>query len=484
MEHDVKKELAKGVYYTAVAKYAGIFISIGVVAVLARLIPPEEFGIVAIATVIIQFLSTFGNFGIGPAIIQHKELSDRDIYHIFSFTVWLALGLSMLFFFGSWPIASYYQNEQLRIISQLLTINLFFAIINTVPNYLLYRDKEFKFISYRTLFVQLIGAAASIFAAFNGLGIYSLIINPIFSVVVLFIINFIKYPQKFMIKIDPAPIKLIFSFSSYLFIFDMINYLTRNLDKLIVGRYLDMKALGFYEKSYRLMMLPLQNINHVIGPVMHPVFSDLRNDLIKLSYSYEKIVRLMAFIGFPLSVLLFFTSEELVLLFFGGNWLLSVPSFKILSFSVGIQIVLSTSGSIFQSSGSTRYLMISGIFSSIATISALLIAVVFFGTIEAVAWSVTISFVINFIQAFYLMYRKVFKKRMLFFYQQLWPSMILTAIIVLANIVFSWFNLFEGAFVLSLSAKSMLSLVIFVGYIQISGEYNILTKVKELFNKL
>ena len=85
MEGEVKRELTKGVYYTAIAKYSGIFISIGVVAVLARIVPPKEFGIVAIGTVIIQFLSTFGNFGIGPAIIQHKELSKRDISHIFFF---------------------------------------------------------------------------------------------------------------------------------------------------------------------------------------------------------------------------------------------------------------------------------------------------------------------------------------------------------------------------------------------------------------
>ncbi len=484
MEGEVKRELSKGVYYTAIAKYSGIFISIAVVAVLARIVPPKEFGIVAIATVIIQFLSTFGNFGIGPAIIQHKELSKRDISHIFSFTVWLAILLSVLFFIASWPIASYYGSDQLLIISRLLTLNLFFAIVNTVPNYLFYRDKNFKFISYRTLIVQLIGGVASIVAALNGLGIYSLIINPIFSVVILFGINIIKYPQKFFFKLDPAPIKAIFSFSSYLFLFDMINYLTRNLDKLIVGRYIDMTGLGYYEKSYRLMMLPLQNINHVIGPVMHPVFSDLRKDLGKLSVSYEKIVRLMAFIGFPLSAVLFFTSKELVLLFFGEDWLLSVPSFKILSLSVGIQIILSTSGSIFQSSDSTRYLMISGIFSSVTTIAALWIAVVWFGTIEAVAWSVTISFALNYVQAFYLMYSKVFKRNMLNLYKQLWPSLLLTALVVIVNAIILFFNLCTDYIVFSLLIKSVLSLLIFVGFIQVTGEYDIITKVKDLINKL
>lgn len=192
----------------------------------------------------------------------------------------------------------------------------------------------------------------------------------------------------------------------------------------------------------------------------------------------------MAFIGFPLSAVLFFTSKELVLLFFGEDWLLSVPSFKILSLSVGIQIILSTSGSIFQSSDSTRYLMISGIFSSVTTIAALWIAVVWFGTIEAVAWSVTISFALNYVQAFYLMYSKVFKRNMLNLYKQLWPSLLLTALVVIVNAIILFFNLCTDYIVFSLLIKSVLSLLIFVGFIQVTGEYDIITKVKDLINKL
>ena len=88
------------------------------------------------------------------------------------------------------------------------------------------------------------------------------------------------------------------------------------------------------------MMLPLQNITQVITPVMHPIFSDFQNDKGKLLSSYERIVRFLAFIGLPLSVLLFFTAEEVTLIIFGDQWMPSVPVFRILSLSVGIQIIL------------------------------------------------------------------------------------------------------------------------------------------------
>ena len=99
-----KKELLSGIYYTSIAKYIGIIISLIVSGILARLIEPKEFGIVAIATVIISFFSIFSDLGIAPAIIQNKELTNKDLSHIFSFTVWLGVTISILFFLSSWPI--------------------------------------------------------------------------------------------------------------------------------------------------------------------------------------------------------------------------------------------------------------------------------------------------------------------------------------------------------------------------------------------
>lgn len=482
MDSGVKKELFKGVYYTAIAKYAGIVVSLVVVAVLARLISPEEFGVVAVATILMQFLSTFGNLGIGPAIIQFKKLTDTDIEHIFSFTVLIAAGISLVFFIGSGYVADYYKNDQLLIICQILTINLFFSVINSIPNSLLYRDKEFKFMTYRTLSVQLAGGVISVVAAFAGFGIYSLVINPVFSSITLFVINFIKYPQKLHLKIDYNPIKIIFSYSSYLFMFDMINYLSRNLDKLIIGKYLNMSALGFYEKSYRLMMLPLQNINHVIGPVIHPVFSDLQHDMSKLSMSYEKIIRLLSFIGFPLTALLFFTSNELVLIFFGDNWVLSVPSFKILSISVGFQILMSTSGAIFQSSNATKYMMLSGILSSMLTVLAMFAAILYFKTIEAVAWSITVTFIINFFQAFFLLYIRVLKRKLHYFFGEMLSPVALTFAIVVVNLIMIQIITIDNLLI-SLFIKSTVSLVVFLVYIQSSGEFNIYHKIKLYLNK-
>ena len=107
----IKKELISGVLYTAISKYSGIIISLVVTGILARLIAPEEFGIVAIATVIISFFGIFSDLGIAPAIIQNKDLTGKDLNRIFSFTLWLGIMISILFFLCSWPISFFYKQK-------------------------------------------------------------------------------------------------------------------------------------------------------------------------------------------------------------------------------------------------------------------------------------------------------------------------------------------------------------------------------------
>lgn len=474
---NTKKELLSGIYYTSIAKYIGIIISLIVSGILARLIEPKEFGIVAIATVIISFFSIFSDLGIAPAIIQNKELTNKDLSNIFSFTVWLGAIISILFFLSSWPISWFYKSSKLLIICQILSINLFFAAANIVPNALLFKSKDFKFIAYRSLIIQTIGGGIASIAALMGIGLYALIINPIFSSILLFIISYRKKPQKFNLFGNIESIKKIFNYSAYQFMFNIINYFSRNLDKLLIGKYMNMASLGYYEKSYRLMMLPLQNITHVISPVMHPIFSDFQNDLKKLSTSYEKIVHLLAFIGFPLSVLLWFNAHEIILIIFGEQWIPSVSIFQTLSLSVGIQIILSTSGSIFQAANDTKSLFICGVFSTILNVSGIIIGIFIFDSLEIIAWCIFLTFSTNFILCYIVMYKITFKQKMKSFWSQL-TSPILLSFILTISISPAYFFLDKSSIFFSLIIKSIIFATIYILYIQISGEYDIINLIK------
>ena len=171
MANNIKRQLFSGVFYTALAKYSGVVISLVVAGILARLLSPDDFGVVAIASVIIAFFNLLTDMGVSPAIIQNKSLTKGELSDIFSFTVWTGIGISALFFAASWPIAHYYESDILRTLCQLLSVNLFFASATIVPGALFYRNKEFKFIAVRSFVIQISGGAAAVTAALCGAGL-------------------------------------------------------------------------------------------------------------------------------------------------------------------------------------------------------------------------------------------------------------------------------------------------------------------------
>lgn len=472
----IKNQLITGVFYTAISKYTGIFLSLIVTAILARLLSPDEFGVVAVATIIITFFGIFTDLGISPAIIQNKELTEKDLSNIFSFTILGGISLSVLFFISSWLIGNYYKNETLITICQLLSINLLFSALNIVPNALLYKDKLFRFIAIRSFIVQLIGGFLSVIAALANAGLYALIINPIFSSILIFIISYRKKPQQISFTLGLDSIKKILTFSSYQFLFNVINYFSRNLDKLLIGRYMNMEALGYYEKSYRLMMLPLQNITHVISPVMHPVFSVMQDNMTKLAISYERVIRILAYIGFPLSIFLYFTSTEVTLLLFGNQWIKSIAPFQILTLSVGIQIIMSTSGSIFQAANDTKSLFVCGLFSATLTVSLILIGIFIINTLDAVSKGLCFAFTISFIQCFWTMYHFTFRRSTFFFIKTLVYPLILSLTLALTLYLFSLIN-FNSTLLTSFIFKCGLFTLCVFTHFMVTNEYNLRDKL-------
>ena len=480
--NNIKRQLFSGVFYTALAKYSGVIISLVVAGILARLLSPDDFGVVAIASVIIAFFNLFTDMGLSPAIIQNKSLAKEELANIFSFTIWTGILISVLFFSASWLIGNYYNSKILKTLCQLLSINLFFASANIVPGAMFYRHKEFKYIAIRSFVIQIAGGVGAVTAALWGAGLYALIINPIISSILIFVISYQRYPQRLHFTLGLKVLKKIFTYSAFQFLFNIINYFSRNLDKLLIGKYMSMASLGYYEKSYRLMMLPLQNITQVITPVMHPIFSDFQNDKEKLAISYERIVRFLAFIGFPLSILLFFTAKEVTLIIFGDQWLPSIPVFRILSLSVGIQIILSSSGAIFQAAGDTRSLFICGLFSSILNVSGILVGIFYFQNLTAVATCIVATFTVNFIQCYWQLYHVTFNRNFSIFTRRLISPFIISMLIAIFLIPLQYAMNEINIFV-TLFTKYLVSFIIFGTYIQCTHTYNILGKVLSMINR-
>ncbi|MDR1726406.1 MAG: lipopolysaccharide biosynthesis protein [Acidobacteriota bacterium] len=410
---DFRAILVSGVFYTALSKYAGMVILLAVSAILARLVSPEDFGVVAVATVFINFFAVLYNCGLGTAVIQHGELSEDEVSDIFSFSVYVSVALAAVFFAMSPLVAATYGNGKLAAICMILSANILFASLNTVPDSLFSKHKRFRFIAVRTVLVQAVLGVASSVAAYRGLGIYSLLVNPVLGAVMLFAIGYAAYPIRFKPRFSMATIRKIFPYSAFQFLFNFINYFSRNLDNLLVGKFIGMEPLGYYEKSYRLMSAPMQMITHVVTPVVHPVFADYKADKKKIYGEYVKIVRFLAGIGLPLSAFLFFAARELVLVVFGAQWDASVPAFRLLALSAGTQVVMSSSGAVFQAAGDTKSLFVAGVVNATTVVAGICVGVFYFRSVTATAGCVSATITACFLCTYGTLIRHTLRQSLL-----------------------------------------------------------------------
>lgn len=476
MSTSIRKDFTKGVFYTSIAKYSGIIISLIISSVLARLLTPADFGIVGVATVLISFFNILGDIGIGPAIIQRQNLDKSDINSIHSFAVYLGALLSLIFFFLSPLIADFYERKELLLICRWLCVDIFFTCTNIVPLNLQYKQKRFKSVALITLTVRVTTGIASIFYAYYGGGIYALVLSSILSTFLLAAIyNYISR-LKFTIKPKISSLKKILTFSYYQFLFNIINYFSRNLDKLLIGRYIGMSQLGYYEKSYRLMMLPLQNISFVITPVMLPILAPLQNDVPNLALKYFKVLKYLSYISFPLSIILFYCSSELILIIFGEQWQPAVTPFQILTLSIGLQILTSTTGSIYQAVDATKQLFISGCWGAIFMILSFIISISIWHSINAVCIGYLIAQLANSIQCFGLLLKTLDMQPNKLF--QVLYRPILISIIIFILMFISPTNIWGENLFISLIEKLSLSGIITLLLIWWIGDINILKLIK------
>lgn len=472
----IRKSLSSGIFYTGAAKYSGVLISLVIGAVLARLLTPEEFGIVAIVTVFVTFFNLLSNFGIGPAVVQNGNLSDNDISSIFSFSIILGFFFASLFFLMAPLIASFYDELVLINITRLLSIAILFYSFQVVPYALSQKKLRFKYLGIISVSIQIFSGVIAILLAFRGFSYYALVFKSIFDSIATFMAFFWLSPIKITFVIKFKAIRKIARFSSFQFMFNFINYFSRNLDNLLIGKYFSPASLGYYEKSYRLMTLPVSNLTHVISPVLLPVLSEFQHDKLRIYNSYVKIVRLLATIGFPLSVFLFFSASEIIHIIYGPQWEQSVPVFKLLATTVGIQIVLSSSGSIFQTLNRTDLLFYSGLISAVFMLSGITYGVFIGESLISVGYGLILAFCINFFQGFYILIKIALKSSLINFLKVFIFPLILSSGMGIGLFITSKHNFDNNYY--SLGLKLLISILIFgLIFICSSANRQFLTKI-------
>ena len=415
-----------------VSKYANVAVQLVISMVLARILTPEQYGTVAIVTVFSSFFSILADMGVSTAVVQYKDLTKKDLDALFFLSLLIGIVLAGLFCLLSVPVSVIYSDGQLVPLFCLTSLSVLFNTLNMVPNGILMRERRFRSIGVRLVVVSIAAGAVAIALAFMDLGCYALVWNAVLTAIFVFVWNWAATQLRLDNPRFVAPARRILRFSAFQVGFGMVNYFARNLDNLLVGALMGKASLGYYDKAYKVMQYPLNYLTGIFSSVLQPYLSEYQDDRERLYGNWLGICRVLGVVGMLVSSLIVAFPREILLLMYGDQWVDAAPALASLGLSVGVQMVNSTSGAIFQSAGRTDALFCSGLICTAMSVVAILIGVSS-GSLGILGKMVSAAYFCHFLVTSHLLVRGVLGASPLGFLRSFLPSVTAAVAAILAS---------------------------------------------------
>lgn len=350
MNTPYKEKAITGVYWMGLMSGVTLVLKFLTIMVLSRVLNPDEFGVVAALLIVISFAEIFWMMGIGPAIVQKKELSDDDITTGNILNIIFGVSVYGCIYVCAPMIAAFIGIDNivmLRVISVVFVIN----SISGVSGSLLQRDMEFKSIGIiQTIALVVYGFSAIIFALL-GWGAWALIFAQLLQVTVQTMLSLLKRPIRISVSLRKKSAKELMYFGIGFTLSRIFNNIALQGDYFVVNRALGTTALGFYNRAYQLLMLPTHVIGHVVDKVLFPLLSKFQDKNEKLRYVFLNITLLIALISLPITIISLIMGAELVTCVLGKNWNATVIPFKILMISLFFRMAYKICDSLVRSIG-------------------------------------------------------------------------------------------------------------------------------------
>jgi O-antigen/teichoic acid export membrane protein len=361
----LKDKAVAGVKWSTVSQVGRQGTQLLTTIILARLLSPSDFGLLGMAMVVIGFIEIFKDLGTAAAVVQKSELSEEVLSSIFWVNVGFGILAATILFFGAPLGGLYFREPDVIAILKVLSLNFFISSLSILQQALLQRSLAFQVLAKVEIGAVVCGAIMGIGLAWYGFGVWSLVFQSLITVIITTVFLWLASSWRPRLIFHWGEVKSVSSFSLHLVGFNIFNYFARNLDYVLIGRYLGAQELGYYTLAYRILLFPIQNISAVIGRVMYPVLSTLQNDNKRFISAYLKVIGAIAFIAFPIMTGVFTLADPFVLTFFGDKWRTVIPLIMIFAPVGLLQSIGTTVGSIYQAKGRTDWMFRWGIGSGI-----------------------------------------------------------------------------------------------------------------------
>jgi len=315
---------------------------LAVLAVMARLLNPEEFGLMALALVAIKFGSYFSDFGLAAAIQQKKEISDSDIQASFWFSTLAGFLFFLLTVLLAEPLGQFFDAPKLVPVINLVALSFVLIGASATSTGLLKRNMQFRYLSIAEIITYLIGnGLIGILLAFYGYGVFSLAIAYLSQLFLLSLAAYAKTRHSIKLSLNPSDYQHVLTFGGGYSLASFMTYLCANIDHILVGKFFPASDLGLWNRSRNIILMPIYSLHISITRVLFPAYSKHQYDRPQLAGLYIKSLIITGFFLIPIGGGMFAAAPQLVDVLLGNKWKDAVPFVQLSALFVPAEMLAS-----------------------------------------------------------------------------------------------------------------------------------------------
>lgn len=372
-----KNKVVKGVLWSAVERFSvqGVNFVLGII--IARLLSPGDYGLVAMLAIFMALSQSFIDGGFGNALIQKKDRTDIDCSTVFYFNIALSVLIYLIIYISAPLIASFYNAPQLILIARIIGLTLIINSFGIVQQAIITISLDFKKQAIASLVAVIISGLIGVYMAYNGYGVWTLVIqsliNNILRVCLLWTLS--KWYPKFAFSI--LSFKKLFGFGYKLLLSSILHTVYSNLYTLVIGKKFAPTELGFYSRAYSLAQFPSYNFTSIIERVIYPILCKSQNDDQKLNESFLRYMSMACFVIFPIMIGIAVLARPLIYCILTETWANAVPLLQILCIAFMWDPVMRINHSVINAKGRSDYFLYAEIIKKIAGFAILLATIPF-----------------------------------------------------------------------------------------------------------
>lgn len=387
---ELREQTIRSVGWSTAAKFFRQFLQLIFQILLARLLAPSDFGLLGMILVFSSLTDILKNLGLGQAIIQNQKIGPDHLNSVFWVNIFSGLVL-LLMFQGLAPlIARFYDQPVLEDITRVYSVIYLIGSFNVVQDSLLQKNLQFKRLFIIESVSVMIGGLTALFLAWKGYGVWTLVWQYLIIAIVNSVILWITSSWRPGFHFQRKALTDLKQFGTNLLGHDLLSFVSRNIDNLLIGKFLGAGALGIYSRAYFLMLQPINLTNQVLARVMFPVLTRLQGQPDEIRKAYLKSTRIVSFFVFPLVVYVFVMAEPLIRILLGEKWEEVAILLKIFSVYCLVDMIGVTTGWIYKSIGRTDVMFRWAMVSTAVIVTAIIIGMRW--GVKGVAFSYTVSF--------------------------------------------------------------------------------------------